>query len=112
MKVSFLAVAVILCSLGFSYGDIPSLQPCEPFPGYLYILKTHIKAEDNEEDESWTYELHGASGALPQTEKIEYHASSVGDVTILEQDRIEVYDCVASINAAYHFLQKFQGIDC
>ena len=106
MKVSFMAVAVILCSLGCSYGNLPKLEPCTHYPGYLYIFNTSTKTTHDEEAESWMYEIQGSSGA-PPTSKIEHHARLVGEVTILEADRIAVYDCLDSTTAAYDFLQDF-----
>ena len=82
------------------------LEPCTLYSGYLYIFNTSTKTRDGDEGENWTHEIRGSSGA-PPTEKIEYLASLVGEVTVMELDRIEVYDCLASIKAAHGFLQNF-----
>ena len=105
MKVSFLVAAAILCSLGCSYGEF-ELKPCTLFPGYLYIFNMSTKTRDGEEGDGWTYEIRGSSGPPPKS-KIEHYASSVGEATVLELDKIEVYDCLASIKAAQGFLQNF-----
>lgn len=95
MKISHLAVAGVLCILGYAYARRIQLPECTAGPGYVHIMWEVTPVEKINKKVASVYRIIGSSG-IPPLEKMEYN---ITPGPIFELFRYPVARCSAAMIA-------------
>ena len=96
MEFSHLAVAAILCTIGYVYCDVITLPTCTEHAGYLHMFK--IEAKDSV--------MIGAKGSSEKT-CTKVNLEHLDDI---EEVSIPVYNCLGGMAAAAHTFEKYSSV--
>ena len=94
MEYSQLAVAAILCSIGYVYCDVLTLPTCTEYPGHLHLFQM------DKENVAIIFVMGSSSQATPTLGNLEY----VGNDMIL--DSIPVYNCLGGMDATARLVES------